>query len=50
MSTPRTIDDVLADARSRIARVEAVDVPAELADGAVLGAPAPAPPPPAAAP
>lgn len=36
MSTPRTIDDVLADARSRIARVEAVDVPAELADGAVL--------------
>lgn len=36
MSTPRTIDDVLADARSRIARVEAADVPAELADGAVL--------------
>lgn len=36
MSTPRTIDDVLADARSRIERVEAVDVPAELADGAVL--------------
>ncbi|MFC8316320.1 rhodanese-like domain-containing protein [Gordonia sp. NPDC057258] len=36
MSTPRTIDDVLADARSRIARVRAADVPAELADGAVL--------------
>lgn len=36
MSTPRTIDDVLADARSRIARVAAADVPAELADGAVL--------------
>ncbi|UPG67051.1 rhodanese-like domain-containing protein [Gordonia hongkongensis] len=36
MSAPRTIDDVLADARSRIARVEAADVPAELAGGAVL--------------
>ena len=36
MSAPRTIDDVLADARSRIARVAAADVPAELADGAVL--------------
>ncbi|UCZ91486.1 rhodanese-like domain-containing protein [Gordonia sp. WA4-43] len=36
MSTSRTIDDVLADARSRIARVEAADVPAELAGGAVL--------------
>ncbi|MGW6032564.1 rhodanese-like domain-containing protein [Gordonia terrae] len=36
MSVHRTIDDVLADARSRIARVEPVDVPAELADGAVL--------------
>lgn len=36
MSTPRTIDDVLADARSPIARVAAADVPAELADGAVL--------------
>jgi len=34
--TARTIDDVLADARSRLNRLAAADVPAELAAGAVL--------------
>ncbi|MEO9327303.1 rhodanese-like domain-containing protein [Gordonia aurantiaca] len=33
---PRTIDDVLAEARARLERLEASEVPAELADGAVL--------------
>ncbi len=33
---PRTIDDVLAEARARLDRLEAADVPGELANGAVL--------------
>ncbi|WP_018179083.1 rhodanese-like domain-containing protein [Jongsikchunia kroppenstedtii] len=34
--TARTIDEVLADARSRLDRLAAADVPAELAAGALL--------------
>lgn len=34
--TIRTIDDVLADARSRLKRLAAADIPDELADGALL--------------
>ncbi|SDU46250.1 rhodanese-like domain-containing protein [Gordonia westfalica] len=33
---PRTIDDVLAEARDRIERIDAASVPAELASGAIL--------------
>lgn len=34
--TRRTIDDVLAEARDRIERIDAASVPAELASGAIL--------------
>lgn len=33
---PRTIDDILAEARSRLQRIDAASVPAELEAGAVL--------------
>ncbi|MBE7161464.1 MAG: sulfurtransferase [Williamsia herbipolensis] len=36
MSAPRTIDDVLDDARSRLQRLAAEDLAAEVADGAVV--------------
>ncbi|WP_299571031.1 rhodanese-like domain-containing protein [uncultured Williamsia sp.] len=36
MSTPRTIDDLLTDARSRLRRIPADAVADEIADGAVL--------------
>lgn len=36
MSAPRTIDDVLDEARSRLHRLPAEDLAAEVADGAVV--------------